>query len=105
MASAAMLGPVSGSMTLTKVCHLLQPSRYAASATSLGMPRYACRKKKVPKALTRPGNTSAKMELVAPIFASIWYCGIMKIWLGSIIWISTRLNSSFLQGNSSLAKA
>ena len=43
--------------------------------------------------------------VMAAIFASIWYCGIMKIWLGSIIWISTRPNSSFLQGNSSLAKA
>ena len=59
----------------------------------------------MPNAETRPGNTSAKMELVAPIFASIWYWGMMKIWLGSIICMSTRPNSRFLPGKFSLAKA
>ena len=37
------------------------------------------------RALTRPGNTRANMELVSPIFASIWYCGMIKICEGSII--------------------
>ena len=69
------------------------------------MARYDCRKKKVPKAETRPGNTSAKMELVMPTLASIRYCGVMKIWLGSIIWIRMMENSRFLQGKCSLAKA
>ena len=72
---------------------------------SLGMARYAWRRKKVPKAETMPGNTRAKMVLVMPILASIRYWGVMKIWLGSIIWTRTMAKRVFLKGNSSLAKA
>ena len=45
------------------------------------------------------------MVLVIPSLASIWYCGIIKIWEGSIICTSTMVNSRFLPLNCSLAKA
>ena len=45
------------------------------------------------------------MELVSPIFASIWYWGMMKICEGSIICTRTRENSRFLPLKCSLAKA
>ena len=45
------------------------------------------------------------MVLVCPMRASIRYWGVIKIWLGSIICTSTILNSRFLQGKFSLAKA
>ena len=38
MVRAAMLALVRGIMTFVKVCHLVQPSRYAASPSSSGMP-------------------------------------------------------------------
>ena len=104
-ARAAMEALVRGAITFTKVCHWLQPSRYAASAISSGIPMYACLRKKVPKALTMPGNTRAKMVLVSPNFASIWYWGVMKIWEGSIICTSTRENIRFLPLKFSFAKA
>ena len=45
------------------------------------------------------------MELVRPTLANIWYCGVMKICDGSIIWIRTRENRAFLYLKLSLAKA
>ena len=45
-------------------------------------------RKNTPKALTRPGNTRAKIVFAMPILATIWYWGIMKIWLGRDIWTS-----------------
>ena len=45
------------------------------------------------------------MVLASPILATIWYWGMMKIWLGRDICTSTMPNSNPLPLNSSLAKA
>ena len=45
------------------------------------------------------------MLLVSPIFASIWYWGMMNIWDGSIICMMTSENSRFFPLNLSLANA
>ena len=84
-----MLGPVSGSMTLTKVCHLLQPSRYAASAISLGMPRYACRKKKVPKALTSAQSLMYLVYRESFVAGNKGYASAIVVWTVLLIGLVT----------------
>ena len=100
-----MLDLASGSITKRKVCPMLQPSSLAASSRSRGRLIKACFKRKVPKAVTSPGNTSANIVSSIFILLIIRYWGMRNIWLGTIIWKSTREKAKFLPLKFSLAKA
>ena len=58
IASTARVGFTIGIITFTNISKTLQPSTTAASSTSLGILRKACRIKNIPKALTAKGITS-----------------------------------------------
>ena len=78
-----MMGLLRGSVIFVKICHLVHPSRSAASSTAMGMvsknPLAIWKERPAPPEYTRISATRIRLPSVIPMAFSIKYTAIMDM--------------------------